>query len=182
MAQPNIAADLTIATGNPDGALRVGPGRQAGQQPILASLQQDRPATVTASRSALKGQRVRGLVEQVAEPTPMGAADLVLRQPKLGAVGTAELVASDAVAGRAFTQDLDGLSEFFITRSALEKFAAVQMIDVAIPTTDGREVTLTRYTQPERDLQLLLHQLKLQLPEQPPPKISAQQARQATPL
>ena len=65
-------------------------------------------------------------------------------------------------------------------RSALEKFAAVQMIDVAIPTTDGREVTLTRYTQPERDLQLLLHQLKLQLPEQPPPKISAQQAKLAT--
>lgn len=65
-------------------------------------------------------------------------------------------------------------------RNALEKFAAVQMIDVAIPTTDGREVTLTRYTQPERDLQLLLHQLKLQLPEQPPAKISAQQARVAT--
>ena len=55
------------------------------------------------------------------------------------------------------------------------------MIDVAIPTTDGREVTLTRYTQPERDL-LLLHQLKLQLPEQTPPKISAQQARLATPV
>jgi hypothetical protein len=65
-------------------------------------------------------------------------------------------------------------------RSVLEKFAAVQMIDVAIPTTDGREVTLTRYTQPERDLQLLLHQLKLQLPEQPPPKISTQQARLIT--
>jgi len=67
-------------------------------------------------------------------------------------------------------------------RSALEKFAAVQMIDVHIPTTDGREVTLTRYTQPERDLQLLLHQLKLQLPEQPPPRISAPQAQLATPL
>lgn len=61
-------------------------------------------------------------------------------------------------------------------RSALEKFAAVQMIDVHIPTTDGREVVLTRYTQPERDLQLLLHQLQLQLPEQPPPRISAHQA------
>ncbi len=67
-------------------------------------------------------------------------------------------------------------------RSALEKFAAVQMIDVHIPTTDGREVTLTRYTQPERDLQLLLHQLKLQLPEQPPPRISAPQAQLATPV
>ena len=62
-------------------------------------------------------------------------------------------------------------------RSALEKFAAVQMIDVHIPTTDGREVVLTRYTQPERDLQLLLHQLKLQLPEQPPPRISVPHAK-----
>lgn len=65
-------------------------------------------------------------------------------------------------------------------RSALEKFAAVQMIDVHIPTTDGREVVLTRYTQPERDLQLLLHQLRLQLPEQPPPRISAPHAQIAT--
>jgi hypothetical protein len=56
-------------------------------------------------------------------------------------------------------------------RSALEKFAAVQMLDVHLPTTDGREVILTRHTQPEKDLQLLLDQLKLTLPEQPPPRI-----------
>jgi transposase len=58
-------------------------------------------------------------------------------------------------------------------RSVLEKFAAVQMLDVHLPTTDGREIVLTRYTQPEKDLQLLLHQLKIQLPEQAPPKIQA---------
>jgi transposase len=58
-------------------------------------------------------------------------------------------------------------------RSVLEKFSAVQMIDVHLPTTDGREVILSRYTQPEKELQLLLNQLKLQLPEQPPPKITA---------
>jgi len=28
----------------------------------------------------------------------------------------------------------------------LEKFAAVQMIDVHLPTTDGRELLLSRYT------------------------------------
>jgi hypothetical protein len=39
------------------------------------------------------------------------------------------------------------------------------------PTTDGRQLVLSRYTQPEKDLQLLLDQLKLLLPEQPPPKI-----------
>jgi hypothetical protein len=34
-------------------------------------------------------------------------------------------------------------------------------------------VVLTRYTQPEKELQLLLDQLKLTLPAQPPPKITA---------
>jgi len=58
-------------------------------------------------------------------------------------------------------------------RSVLDKFRAVQMIDVHLPTTDGRQVILNRYTQPEKELQLLLYQLKLQLPEQPPPKITA---------
>lgn len=58
-------------------------------------------------------------------------------------------------------------------RSVLDKFRSVQMIDVHLPTTDRRHVVLSRYTQPEKDLQLLLHQLKLQLPEQPPPKITA---------
>jgi hypothetical protein len=47
------------------------------------------------------------------------------------------------------------------------------MIDVHLPTTDGRELVLTRYTQPEPELQLLINQLKLQLPPQPPPRITA---------
>ena len=58
-------------------------------------------------------------------------------------------------------------------RAVLEKFAAVQMLDVHLPTTDGREIVLTRYTQPEKDLMLLLQQLHLTLPEQAPPKIQA---------
>ena len=64
----------------------------------------------------------------------------------------------------------------------LEKFAAVQMIDVYVPTTDGRELSLTRYTQPEPELKLLLDKLKLALPAQPPPKISAAHAAAATPV
>ena len=47
------------------------------------------------------------------------------------------------------------------------------MIDVHLPTTDGREIVLTRYTQPETDLKLLIDQLTLELPQQPPPKITA---------
>jgi Tn3 transposase DDE domain len=58
-------------------------------------------------------------------------------------------------------------------RAALEKFSAMQMIDVYLPTSDGRTIILSRYTQPENDLQLLLNQLKLQLPDQPAPKITA---------
>ena len=57
-------------------------------------------------------------------------------------------------------------------RAVFEKFAAVQMIDVNIPTTDGRELSLTRYTQPEPELKLLLEKLKLTLPAQPPPRIT----------
>lgn len=64
-------------------------------------------------------------------------------------------------------------------RSVLEKLGAMQMIDVHLPTTDGREVILTRYTQPEPDQRLLLDRLKLQLPEQPSPKISAAQLKTA---
>jgi transposase len=58
-------------------------------------------------------------------------------------------------------------------RAVLEKFATVQMIDVHLPTSDGREIVMARHTQPEKDLQLLLDQLKLALPEQGPPKIQA---------
>jgi hypothetical protein len=68
---------------------------------------------------------------------------------------------------------LHALAPGLTARSALEKFAAVQMIDVYLPTTDGRELLLTRYTQPEPDLRLLLQQLKLDLPPQPPPRMTA---------
>ena len=75
---------------------------------------------------------------------------------------------------------LKHLAPGLTTRSVLAKFSAVQMIDVRIPTNDGRELALTRYTQPEPDLKLLLEQLKLTLPAQPPPKITAAQAAAAT--
>jgi Transposase DDE domain len=67
---------------------------------------------------------------------------------------------------------LHALAPGLTARSALEKFAAVQMIDVHLPTTDGRELLLTRCTQPEPELRLLIQQLKLQLPPQPPPRIA----------
>jgi len=71
------------------------------------------------------------------------------------------------------TRRLHGLAPGLTARSALQKFAAVQMIDVHLPTTDGREIVLTRYTEPEPELRLLIDRMKLALPAQPPPKIAA---------
>lgn len=68
-------------------------------------------------------------------------------------------------------RQLRDLAPGLTPRSVIEKFAAVQMIDVHLPTSDGREVVLTRHTQPEAELDLLLRRLKLELPPQPPPKI-----------
>ncbi len=79
-------------------------------------------------------------------------------------------------------QRLKALAPGLTTRRALEKFAAVQMVDVHIPTTDGRELWLTRYTQAEPELKLLLGRLRLELPPQPPPKITAAQAARHKPL
>ena len=79
-------------------------------------------------------------------------------------------------------QWLRTLAPGLTTRSVLEKFAAVQMVDVNIPTTDGRTLLLSRYTQPEPELQLLLARLKLELPAQPPPRITAAPAQKEAAL
>jgi transposase len=56
--------------------------------------------------------------------------------------------------------------------AVMEKLATIQMIDVWIPTRDGRWLILPRYTQPARDLQALMQQIQLTLPSQPPPRIT----------
>ncbi len=58
-------------------------------------------------------------------------------------------------------------------RAVLEKCAAVRMLDVHLPTTDGRALVFRRYTQPEKDQRILLAQLGWALPPQPPPRITA---------
>ncbi len=78
------------------------------------------------------------------------------------------------------TRRLHALAPGLTARRALEKFAAVQMIDVHLPTTDGREISLTRYTHPEPELQLLIDRLKLRLPPQPPPRITTAVVNQAS--
>ena len=61
--------------------------------------------------------------------------------------------------------------------SKAEHLRTIQMVDVHLPTTDRRELVLSRYTLSEPDHCLLLDLLRLSLPEQPPPKITANRAR-----
>jgi hypothetical protein len=77
-------------------------------------------------------------------------------------------------------QRLRILAPGLTSRAVIEKMSAIQMIDVHLPTTDGRLLVLSRYTQPEPDHQLLLQRLHLTLPAQPPPKISQPGTNDAT--
>ncbi len=57
------------------------------------------------------------------------------------------------------------------SRSVLERLSEIQMLDVTIPATDGRELRMKRFTKPEKIHHLLLNQLGFTLPPQPPPEI-----------
>ena len=72
-------------------------------------------------------------------------------------------------------QKLQALAPGLTPRAVLEKLATIQMLDVCLPTTDGRWLIMPRYTQPEPDQALMLHQLNLPLPSQPPPRLKAQE-------
>lgn len=67
---------------------------------------------------------------------------------------------------------LSGVASGLTPRSVLEQLATVQMVDVHLPTTvAGKEIVLRRRTVPENAVALILHQLKLEFPAQPPPEI-----------
>jgi transposase len=70
-------------------------------------------------------------------------------------------------------QQLRSLAPGLTPRSVLDKMAAIQMVDVHLPTTDGRAIMLSRYTEPEADQTVLLQRLRMILPAQPPPTITA---------
>jgi transposase len=69
---------------------------------------------------------------------------------------------------------LQALAPGLTPRAVLETLAPMQMLDVTFPTTDGRRLVMPRYTQPTPEQKLLLHQLQLSLPAQPPPRIQVQ--------
>lgn len=75
-------------------------------------------------------------------------------------------------------QQLRGLAAGLMPRAVFEKLATVQMLDVRVPTTDGRELLLIRRTEPAADVTLVLQQLGLDLPAQPPPRIRTPTSRE----
>ena len=75
---------------------------------------------------------------------------------------------------------LQALAPGLTPRAVLEKLAAIQMLDVCFPTTDGRRLVMPRYSQPEPDQQVLLHRLKLTLPPQPSPRLQTRSTEFAT--
>ena len=76
--------------------------------------------------------------------------------------------------GAEFDVLLYALAPGLTPKAVLEKLAAIQMLDVWLPTTDGRWLVMPRYTQPEPEQAILLHKLQLRLPQQPPPRIKLQ--------
>jgi len=68
-------------------------------------------------------------------------------------------------------QRLTALAPGLTPKSVLEKFEGIQMVNVHLPTTDGKELLLRRYTQPDKDQILLLSRLGLHLPPQPKPEL-----------
>ena len=68
-------------------------------------------------------------------------------------------------------QRLKALAPGLTARAVLEKFASMQMVDVYLPTTEGNELRLPRYTHPSKEHILLLMKLDLKLPPQPKPEL-----------
>jgi len=71
-------------------------------------------------------------------------------------------------------QRLNALAPGLTPQAALQALAGVQMLDLGVPTSDGRWLVMSRYTQPDKAVELLLGQLKMKLPEQPPPRLSTE--------
>jgi len=62
-------------------------------------------------------------------------------------------------------------------RDVLDKLSGIVMIDVRIPTTDGRMLEMRRYSQPELEHRIILDKFKVKLPKQPPPKVYSHQLK-----
>jgi transposase len=60
-------------------------------------------------------------------------------------------------------------------REVLASLGEIRLVDVCIPTMDGRELVMPRYTEPEASQRMILEKLGLELPGQPPPRVSGKE-------
>jgi transposase len=74
---------------------------------------------------------------------------------------------------------LERMAPGLTPRSVLEKLGQMQMVDVHVPTSDGRELVMSRYTEPSAEQRLLMDRLRLALPEQPRPRITNPQVEES---
>jgi len=72
-------------------------------------------------------------------------------------------------------QKLRGCADGLTAQDVLDKLGSIMMIDVRIPTADGRMLEMRRYSQPEPEHHIILDKLRMVLPKQPPPKIYSRQ-------
>jgi transposase len=68
-------------------------------------------------------------------------------------------------------QKLRSCADGLTAQDVLDKLGSIMMIDVRIPTADGRMLQIRRYSQPEQEHRIILDKLRMTLPKQPPPKI-----------
>jgi transposase len=71
----------------------------------------------------------------------------------------------------ALRKHLAPLAPGLTPKAVLEQLASIQMLEVCLPTTDGRWLIMPRHTEPEPEQRMLLEKLKLEMPPQPPPRI-----------
>ena len=72
-------------------------------------------------------------------------------------------------------------AEGLTSRAVLQSMSRIQMVEVHIPTTDGRVLVIPRHTEPEPEQKMILEHLGLELPRQPPPRIRQAELEAATP-
>ncbi len=71
----------------------------------------------------------------------------------------------------ALRKHLESAAPGLSPKAVLEQLGAIQMVDVCLPTSDGRWLMMPRHTEPEQEQLMLLEKLGLTLPAQPPPRI-----------
>ena len=142
---------------------------EPGTQPSLP-----RPEEVSRERRQVKGEI---LVDGAPAPAPAPARTRSRTEPRIEAHIFVAFLAYCLQA--TLKAKLRPLAHGTTPREVIDKFKTMQMVDVLLPTTDGRQLILSRYTQPEPEHRMLLDQLDLQLPGQPPPRITAAAAEAA---